>query len=149
LQSFYTYIKFTKKNFLKQDKKIKFYDKIYYIMRALGKHLIVELYGCDSRLISDVDYVQDVMMLCAKEANTTIIDSLFHGFKPYGVSGVIVVQESHLSIHTWPEHKFASVDFFTCGDHSDPWKAFKTVKKKFKSKYFSIMKMERGVLLDE
>jgi len=118
-------------------------------MKALGKHLIVELYGCDLRLLGDVDYIRETMMLCAKEAKTTVIESIFHQFKPYGVSGVIVIAESHLSIHTWPEHRFASVDFFTCGDHSDPWKAFKIIKKKLKAKYFSVIKMERGVLLDD
>jgi S-adenosylmethionine decarboxylase proenzyme len=118
-------------------------------MKALGKHLIVELYGCDLRLLGDVDYIRETMMLCAKEANTTVIESIFHQFKPYGVSGVIVIAESHLSIHTWPEHRFASVDLFTCGDHSDPWKAFKIIKKKLKAKYFSVIKMERGVLLDD
>jgi S-adenosylmethionine decarboxylase proenzyme len=118
-------------------------------MKALGKHLIVELYCCDLRLLGDVDYIRETMMLCAKEANTTVIESIFHQFKPYGVSGVIVIAESHLSIHTWPEHRFASVDLFTCGDHSDPWKAFKIIKKKLKAKYFSVIKMERGVLLDD
>jgi len=118
-------------------------------MKALGKHLIVELYGCDLRLLGDVDYIRETMMLCAKEATTTVIESIFHQFKPYGVSGVIVIAESHLSIHTWPEHRFASVDLFTCGDHSDPWKAFKIIKKKLKAKYFSVIKMERGVLLDD
>ncbi|MGC8867939.1 MAG: adenosylmethionine decarboxylase [Elusimicrobiales bacterium] len=117
-------------------------------MIALGKHLIVELYGCNSKFLSDVDYIQEVMMSCAKEANTTIIDSIFHKFKPYGVSGVIVIAESHLSIHTWPEHRFASVDFFTCGDHSDPWKSFRLIKKRLKAKHFSVMKLERGVLID-
>ncbi|MEF3280761.1 MAG: adenosylmethionine decarboxylase [Elusimicrobiota bacterium] len=118
-------------------------------MKALGKHLIVELYDCDSKLLSNVDFIQDVMMQCAKEANTTVIDSIFHKFNPYGVSGVIVVAESHLSIHTWPEHKFASVDFFTCGDHSDPWKSFKIIKKRMKAKHFSVTKMQRGILLDD
>jgi len=118
-------------------------------MKALGKHLIVELYECDTRLLSDVDYIREAMMLCAREAKTTIIESIFHKFKPYGVSGIIVIAESHLSIHTWPEHKFASVDFFTCGDHSNPWQSFKIIKKKLKAKYFSVMKMERGVLLND
>lgn len=118
-------------------------------MKALGKHLIVELYDCDQKLISDVDYIQNVMMECAKIANTTIIDSVFHKFNPYGVSGVIVVAESHLAIHTWPEHRFASVDFFTCGEHSDPWKSFKIIKKKLKAKHFSITKMQRGIILND
>jgi len=116
-------------------------------MKALGKHLIVELYGCEEKLISDVNFVQSIMIESAKAARTTIIDSVFHKFQPYGVSGVVVIAESHLAIHTWPEHKFASVDFFTCGNKSNPWKAFKIIRKKLKATHFSVMKMQRGLLL--
>ncbi|PIS47800.1 MAG: adenosylmethionine decarboxylase [Elusimicrobia bacterium CG08_land_8_20_14_0_20_51_18] len=116
-------------------------------MKALGKHLIVELYGCDEKLLSSVNFVQNIMAEAAKAAKTTVIDSIFHKFQPHGVSGVVVIAESHLAIHTWPEHKFASVDFFTCGQGSKPWKAFEIIKKKFKATHFSVMKLQRGLLL--
>lgn len=115
-------------------------------MKALGQHLVLELYGCSAASLSSVAYVQDAMLKAAKAANATIIDSIFHNFKPYGVSGVVVIAESHFAIHTWPEHGYASVDLFTCGEKTRPWEAFKTVKKKFKAAHFSVMKIERGLL---
>jgi spermidine synthase len=115
-------------------------------MKALGQHLILELYGCSAAALSSVSDVQDAMLKAAKAADATIIDSIFHHFKPYGVSGVVVIAESHFAIHTWPEHQYAAVDLFTCGDKTRPWAAFKVVKKLFKANHFSVMKMERGLL---
>ena len=115
-------------------------------MKALGQHLILELYGCSSKTLSSVADVQDAMIKGARAADATIIDSIFHHFTPYGVSGVVVIAESHFAIHTWPEHNFASVDLFTCGDKTRPWEAFKTIKKMFKATHFSVMKLERGLL---
>ena len=115
-------------------------------MKALGQHLILELYGCSAETLSSVADVQDAMIKGARAAGATIIDSIFHHFEPYGVSGVVVIAESHFAIHTWPEHNFASVDLFTCGDKTRPWEAFKTVKKLFKATHFSVMKLERGLL---
>jgi len=116
-------------------------------MKALGSHLIVELYGCDRKILSAVDKVQDIMIAAARAADATIIDSIFHHFKPCGVSGVIVIAESHFAIHTWPERGYASLDMFTCGTATRPWEAFKKVKKQFKATHFSVMKLERGLLL--
>ena len=115
-------------------------------MKALGQHLILELYGCSAETLSSVADVQDAMIKGARAAGATIIDSIFHHFEPYGVSGVVVIAESHFAIHTWPEHNFASVDLFTCGEKTRPWEAFKTVKKMFKATHFSVMKLERGLL---
>ena len=115
-------------------------------MKALGKHLILELYDCNAAMLSSVSSVQEVMLKAARAANATIIDSIFHLFKPHGVSGVVVIAESHFAIHTWPEHGYASVDLYTCGSKTRPWEAFKTVKKLFKAKHFSVMNMERGLL---
>jgi S-adenosylmethionine decarboxylase len=64
-----------------------------------------------------------MMQNAARAANATIIETAFHRFQPQGVSGVVVIQESHLSIHTWPETGYAAMDFYTCGDHTDPWAA--------------------------
>jgi len=115
-------------------------------MKALGQHLILELYGCSAASLSSVAKVQETMLKAAHAADATIIDSIFHHFKPYGVSGVVVIAESHFAIHTWPEHKYAAVDLFTCGAKTRPWEAFRVVKKLFKAAHFSVMKMERGLL---
>lgn len=114
-------------------------------MKVLGEHLIIELYNCDRKILARVDQVQGIMIKAAKAANTTIIDSVFHRFNPHGVSGVVVIAESHFAVHTWPEHGYVSIDVYTCGD-GKPWEAFKTVRKMFKPKHFSVMKMERGLV---
>lgn len=115
-------------------------------MKALGQHLILELYGCAPDALSSVACVQDAMQRAARAAKATIVDSVFHHFKPHGVSGVVVIAESHFAIHTWPEHGFASVDLFTCGAKTRPWEALKTLRRLFKPAHFSVMKMERGLL---
>ena len=117
-------------------------------MKALGQHLVIELYDCERKTLSKVDEVQAIMIEAAQAAKATIIDSIFHRFTPYGVSGVVVIAESHFAIHTWPEHRYASIDLFTCGAKTKPWEAFKVVKRGFKCSHFSAMKMERGLLPD-
>jgi len=117
-------------------------------MKSLGTHLIVELYECDKKILSAVDKVQRAMIAAASAADATVIDSIFHHFKPYGVSGVIVIAESHFAIHTWPEHGYASVDLFTCGTGTKPWEAFKKLKKDLKASHFSVMKLERGLMVE-
>ncbi len=92
-------------------------------MKALGTHIVCELSGCDPASLTDIDLVQKMMVDAVKEANATIVTKAFHRFQPQGVSGVVVIEESHLSIHTWPETGYAAMDFYTCGEHTDPWAA--------------------------
>lgn len=100
-------------------------------MKPLGKHLIVELIGCDVGKINKVRHVRRAMIEAAKRAKTTIVRVVFHSFSPYGVSGVVVIAESHLSIHTWPEQQYAAVDLFTCGKTTAPSIAARYLKKAF------------------
>ncbi len=111
---------------------------------SLGRHLVVEYFDCDPELINDVPYIERAMVEAAEEAGATIINSTFHHFSPFGVSGVVVIQESHLAIHTWPEYGYASVDIYTCGEPVDPWKAFQYLKEKFASPHSSVIEMLRG-----
>jgi spermidine synthase len=115
-------------------------------MKSLGQHLVVELYDCPPGRLSDVAEVQKAMVKAARAAKATIIDSVFHHFQPHGVSGVVVIAESHFAIHTWPEHGYAAIDLFTCGNSTRPWEAFKVVKRLFGAGHSSVMKMERGLL---
>jgi len=82
---------------------------------TFGKHLLVELHGCDPAALDDKTNIEALMREAARAAGATVVGALFHTFAPQGVSGVVVVEESHLSIHTWPEHGYAAVDMFTCG----------------------------------
>ncbi len=84
-------------------------------LKALGKHIILELYDCPSDLLSDPIEVQRILETAALTMGATIVESRFHHFSPLGVSGVIIIMESHLTIHTWPEYGYAAVDIFTCG----------------------------------
>lgn len=115
-------------------------------MNALGRHVIVELYDCKPSLLDDVTYVQNAMQNAAQQAGATIINLTFHHFSPYGVSGVVVIQESHLAIHTWPEWGFASIDLFTCGESTDPWKCYNSLKEAFSASHGSTIEMRRGQL---
>lgn len=115
-------------------------------MRSLGRHLLIELYGCDSKILADVRRVEEIMVEAAKATRAHIVDVVFHTFNPHGISGVIVIAESHLSIHTWPEYGFASIDIYTCGEKTNPWKAYRVLTQRFKAKNFSAMEMKRGIL---
>jgi S-adenosylmethionine decarboxylase proenzyme len=86
------------------------------------------------------------MVGAAEKAKATIVNSTFHTFNPFGVSGVVVIAESHLTIHTWPEYNFASLDVYTCGEEVDPWIAFEYLKEKFEPKSTSVMEIKRGIL---
>ncbi len=115
-------------------------------MKSLGKHLLAEYYRCDENAINDVKKVERALIEAAEIAGATVIGASFHRFEPYGVSGVVVISESHLTIHTWPEYGFAAVDVFTCGDHVDPMKAHEYLKQVFKTKNATVETILRGVL---
>ena len=85
------------------------------------------------------------MVAAAKEANAEILKVAFHRFKPQGVSGVVVIAESHLSIHTWPESGYAALDFYTCGDHTDPWRACEFAAKKLGARSMLTTEVKRGI----
>lgn len=110
----------------------------------LGRHIIVEYYDCDTQIMNDVVQIEQFMVNAAKEAQATVVNSTFHHFSPFGVSGVVVIEESHLAIHTWPEYGYAAVDIFTCGGAVDPWICYKYLEKHFKAGYGSAMQMQRG-----
>jgi len=108
-----------------------------------GRHLLVEYMGCDGQVLNDVVRIEELMKRAAIEARTHIVASVFKPFEPHGVSGVVVVEESHLSIHTWPEVGYAAVDFFTCGD-SIPTRAHEVLKEGLRSQHFETLFVERG-----
>lgn len=115
-------------------------------MIALGNHILVEFTGCSPENMNDVALIETAMVDGATKAGATVINSTFHHFSPFGVSGVVVIQESHLAIHTWPEYGYAAVDLFTCGEQVDPWQAFDFLKESFGAKNYSALEMKRGAL---
>lgn len=112
----------------------------------LGKHILVEFYDCDEEILNSVDKIELYMNEAAVAAKATIVQSVFHMFNPYGVSGAVIIMESHITIHTWPEYGYAAVDLFTCGDTIDPWTAFEYLKKKLNSNKYETTEVARGIL---
>jgi len=110
-----------------------------------GKHLLCEVSGCDPVVISDADKVREILFKAAGIAKAEIMESTFHSFNPQGVSGVVVIAESHLAIHTWPEYGYAALDIYTCGDHTDPEAALLYCKQAFKASDIEITRVERGL----
>jgi S-adenosylmethionine decarboxylase proenzyme len=113
-------------------------------MKALGRHILAEYYSCDAGVLNDIRFVERTMKKAAVKAGSTIVDSMFRMFDPHGISGVVVIAESHLAIHTWPEYGYAAVDLFTCGQSVDPWIAYEYLKRAFHSREAECREMPRG-----
>jgi S-adenosylmethionine decarboxylase len=90
---------------------------------AIGKHCILELYDCNHERLDDEAFLRDAITDAAKRAGATLLHLVTHHFEPQGVTGLALLAESHISIHTWPESGYAAVDVFTCGDHTMPERA--------------------------
>lgn len=112
-------------------------------MKTTGVHLLVELIDGKFESLTDKAYVQDSMLNAAKHIKATVIGSLFHQFSPEGVSGVVVIAESHLSIHTWPSDGYAAVDLYTCGD-LDSSAAINYLANAFGARAHVVKTIERG-----
>ena len=110
-----------------------------------GEHYIVEASGCDPEIIGSVARVQDILVQAAEEANAQVWAVSFHRFPPNGVSGVVVISESHLSVHTWPEVGYAALDIYTCGEHTEPEKAVMYALRAFKATSAHITELTRGL----
>ena len=115
----------------------------------LGRHILAEFFECDPNILNSLDKIEKNMIDAALECGATIVQKCFHMFNPYGVSGVVIISESHLAIHTWPELGYAAVDLFTCGDSCDPKVAYEFLKKVFNSKRATFTKLKRGIINKE
>ncbi len=115
-------------------------------MNALGRHLLLELKDCDRGLLNDLDALKQLLRTAAEDCGAEILGDSFHRFSPQGVSGVVVIAESHLFIHTWPEHGYAAVDIFTCGTRVKPEVAAEILIKKLGSQNHVVIEMQRGIL---
>ena len=115
----------------------------------LGRHVLAEFFECDPNVLNNSQMVESLMVDAALECGATIVQKCFHMFSPHGVSGVVIISESHLAIHTWPELGYAAVDLFTCGEKCDPKVAYEFLKKKFNSTNASYTQLHRGILDEE
>ncbi|MFG6116486.1 adenosylmethionine decarboxylase [Halobacillus sp. MO56] len=89
-------------------------------MDTMGRHVIAELWNCNMDKLNDINYIEKVFVDAALRAGAEVREVAFHKFAPHGVSGVVIISESHLTIHSFPEHGYASIDVYTCGDRIDP-----------------------------
>lgn len=115
-------------------------------LKALGTHLLIEFYDCDQKVLNDERFLKKLFIEAAREAKATVVEQVFHRFSPHGVSGVVVISESHLALHTWPEYGYAAVDVFTCGTEIDPWVAQKVIQEGLKARSSTAIEMKRGTL---
>jgi len=113
---------------------------------ALGRHVLAEVYGCKPHVLDNVESVEKIMVDAALAAGAEIREVAFHKFSPQGVSGVVVISESHLAVHTWPELGYAAVDVFTCGEKVDPWVACNHIVKEFNATNVTASEMKRGIM---
>ncbi len=115
-------------------------------MKALGRHFLIELKDCDRDLLNDLDALKRLLRGAAVKCGAEILSDSFHCFNPQGVSGVVVIAESHLCIHTWPEHGYAAVDIFTCGSRVQPEIASQYIIEHLGAKNPVVIEMHRGIL---
>lgn len=113
-------------------------------MKELGRHVLAEFHGCPFEMLNDIKKVETIMVNAALEAGAEVREFVFHKFSPQGVSGVVVISESHLAIHTWPELGYAAIDVFTCGETVNPWDACNYMVEKFQAEHMDAKEIKRG-----
>ena len=109
----------------------------------------MELKDCNKEILNDLDALKSTLLTAANEAGATVLGESFHRFSPHGISGVVIIAESHLFIHTWPEYGYAAADIFTCGDTVQPQKAAEMLIEKLGAKNHSLVEIPRGILETE
>ena len=118
-------------------------------MNILGLHLLLELKDCNPKLLDDLDYVRGAMIRAANGVGAHIVGESFHRFTPQGVTGILAIAESHISIHTWPEHNYAAAAIFTCGSAFHPQKAAEILIRELECKQQDITEVRRGLMVAE
>lgn len=116
-------------------------------VNGIGRHVLAEFYDCKADILGDKNKIREILVNAAKIAKFTVVTSHSHYFSP-GVTSFVVIGESHLSIHTWPEYNYAAIDIFVCGE-KDPWGAYNYIYEKLKPKRVSVIEVKRGFLDQE
>jgi len=111
-----------------------------------GVHIVSDLYGCDSKRLMEMDEIKKVIETTVEKSGLTKIKSSFHQFDPYGVTGFVLLSESHLAVHTWPEYGYVSLDVYSCGPPDSSFSAHKRIIDFFKPKKSSTRVFTRGKL---
>jgi len=114
------------------------------VVDTFARHLLVELDGCDRAVLNDEQKVRALMRRAAEAAGARVVSETFHRYAPQGITGVIVIEESHFSVHTWPECGYAAIDFYTCGECA-PERAAEVLREGFSAQRVETMLVERGL----
>ncbi len=114
-------------------------------MQRLGRHLIVELFDCAPEVLDDLEAMKTMLLEAARRAQATIVGTTFHQFSQFGLSGVVVMSESLLSIHTWPEHRYAAVDIFSRGEALKPEVPVDSLVVALTAQRVSVLEVQRGI----
>jgi len=114
-------------------------------MKILGRHLIAEYTDCAADKLNDAEFLERCLLEAVRRSGATVVKSVFHRYAPQGVSGVVVIAESHMSVHTWPEYNYAAIDFFTCGQTVDPYRANEYLKEMLGSPNACVTEISRGI----
>lgn len=112
-------------------------------MQTLGRHLIVDAWECNEAIGSAAE-VEEALREAVSRSRATLIELVVHPFSPYGASGVAVIAESHIAVHTWPEERYFSLDVYTCGEKAIPEAAVEVFKERFRPKKLQIVELPRG-----
>jgi S-adenosylmethionine decarboxylase proenzyme len=113
-------------------------------LQTLARHLLLELHGCEPALLNDRERLAALMRRAAEAAGARVVAEVFHPYAPHGVTGVLVIEESHFSLHTWPEYGYAAVDFYTCGDCT-PERAARVLEEGLAARRAELMTIHRGL----
>jgi len=114
--------------------------------KTFGEHYLVDLHGCDPETIESAGPTEASLLEAARRCGSTIIQHHFHQFSPHGVTGIILIAESHISVHTWPENGFAAVDIFTSGQNMKPEVAIEILETAFRADRVNVKCITRGAL---
>ena len=114
-------------------------------MNTIGFHYVIEASGCDPKILTDANALKKILLEAAKVGEMDVRSTYFYRFTPQGVSGMVIVSESHISIHTWPEKGYAAIDVYTCDTNSKPEKTVNYILEKIKAEYAHITEIERGI----
>ncbi|MCM3652229.1 adenosylmethionine decarboxylase [Metabacillus litoralis] len=112
-------------------------------MDMRGQHFIIDAYECSEDILNNAEQLKELLTKAINQLGMEILSTHFHSFSPQGVTGVIGISTSHVSIHTWPEHGYAALDLYTCGNQ-DIWPALKAILEKIEAKRTNVYELSRG-----
>ena len=113
-------------------------------MDPSARHILAEIVQASPEKLDDLPVLESLMVEAALKTGAEVRDTVFHRFHPQGISGVVIISESHLAIHSYPEHGYASLDIFTCGDRVDPYAAVDYLVEAFQGEIADITEISRG-----